>query len=77
MTDETTTLYVLFTMHYDYDDDSKTGYRIYRIHGIFTEKELIDNKELCRQIQEVRDTHSFNYMYVIPLNKIIKEGIKI
>jgi len=71
-------VYVLITRHtkiasYSSDCDNEIEY-IYRLHGIFTTEGLQKYK---REIKEIRDNHSSNWLFIIPLDRFLKEGMKI
>lgn len=68
----TDVLHVLITRHIEYDEDN--SYFVYRLHGIFNEEGL---KKYMREIKQVRDAHSFQWLFIIPLNKILKEGMRL
>jgi len=65
-------LHVLMTRHTVYEKDSER--HVYRFHGIFDEDGL---KQYMSEIKDVRDNHSSNWLFIIPLNKFLKEGMRI
>jgi len=69
-------LHVLITRHtiYGKSSDCTDEEYIYRLHGIFDEDGL---KQYAKEIKEVRSNHSSNWLFIIPLNRFLKEGMRL